>query len=318
MTTNPWKLKEEGLRYIWRAFAEANERATIELAVDGNPLEVNLDHQMLATLRLYGAQRVFGNEVYHIATHDISGSGQREGTEIADIAIVFWIIEKGRIAHAKVGLLQSKRLYADGITRYDLEAWRDSSNYADKDGPHDLCTGLQRSLHERMRFLGSDCRFRRESLYEAIDLHSKQVTKIQEYQDEMEKHGGKVPVYYLLYNPPELPWVVSVPATMQVSHFPNRLGARVVSADEILALRASHPGLRTPSHEQVEACSRLASTVEPGASGSLRLEDFVVSGLMRCPLGCITDHNNPEAIIDDICRRRTRKVRSTVVISVTR
>lgn len=100
-------------------FADANRSVTKKLSDIPTALEPTLDMSFIEALSrepMPPGSITAGWHVY-IETHFLGGTAMFYNWEIADIGLLIQIRHRGKLARAKIALLQSKRLYADEIRK---------------------------------------------------------------------------------------------------------------------------------------------------------------------------------------------------------
>jgi hypothetical protein len=121
------------------------------------------------------------------------------------------------------------------------------------------------------------------SEYKAFGVYDRQYKVIQEYEE-----ASKIPVYYLFYNPAELPWTVTLPSNSNVQiPAKNRVACRVVPAKALRNALAGASAGHHPTYAEVQALvdSRLVGSNR----GGWTLESFIVDWLLACKEGHISN-----------------------------
>ncbi len=195
--------------------------------------------------------------------------------EIADIGVLVMFRENGRLVRTKIALLQSKRLYAKEQSAVDdeIEDYKIGFGRLFYDGiqPHS-------QMAPRTFEFDESCR------YSALSVSDGQYRAIEDYE-----RARSVPVYYLLYNPLELPWAVTVPSTLGVA-LPkeNKMGTRVIPSAAVRAQNSTHAVKGAPT--VLDLRDSVPSTVSGWS-----LQHFVADRLLRCYEG----HQIKGAQLDD-------------------
>lgn len=174
--------------------------ATVSTKLSGAPTvyEQWLDHSLIDHLSHYETPRIFPSG-YAVSLHvRFAGGYSRywspwsERGEVADIGFVVRFVRAGRLEFSKVCLLQSKRLYS-------RETQEGNMNVPTWPAGAAVTLGRPRTF----RF-SEDCR------YEALRVGEAQWHHVRSFEED-ERHNGGFPVYYLFYNPLNLPLTVHSP-----------------------------------------------------------------------------------------------------------
>jgi hypothetical protein len=107
----------------------------------------------------------------------------------------------------------------------------------------------------------------------------------------------RIPVYYLLYNPRQMPWEATIPFTSKAPASRPPVGCRVVPARALALGLAARPKGTHPSYADV--CAALPKHFR-GTSrlGGWRIEDFVASELLSCREGYVVTQANDGSLIE--------------------
>jgi hypothetical protein len=264
--------------------------------------EEGLDLHLIAALNQVGPRILpTSGAAMEIQTHWLGGRRHFGGWEIADIALVIVVRRVGVLEARKVALLQSKRLYSKEIHGSELEAT-------------DYLVGIGRLIDKQEPIMSLTAQrtftFSNTSIYGALTAGSKQVKRIQDY---MQTHN--MPVYYSLYNPPQIPFKGKVPLLASERRVRTiKLGCRVLTAAEVHAVLNSMPTSRAPSF------SKLVSAIRPSAKDAYaahgwRLETFVADEVLRCREGRPFEAAQDEDL-DRLLYRRDAPIAAAVVITI--
>ena len=259
------RIPEDVLRWIRQVFADGNTRVTEKLIRNPNLPEESLDLSWIEHLsRLSAAERFPSGWIVRIESHYLGGLRHFRNWEIADIGLLVFLRLAPGSSVNKVALLQSKRLYPNGVpireeTRVDFEIGL--ARLAD---PEDIALPIGPS---------TEFRFTDESQYGALRRGSDQVGAISDYQAD-----AGLRVYYQLYNPWTIPFTQQIPLAGYVP--PDGapvLGVRVIPAQIVHAKLAEQDG----------AMPKLGDFAEMSLLPSYgwRLEEFVCDELLACREG---------------------------------
>jgi hypothetical protein len=273
-------------------FYRANRSVTERLLNIPNIRETTLDDGLVEALIPHSAPRRFGSgAVVEMQIHNIGGLRRLSSWETADIAVLVFVYEQGVLRDQKIGLLQSKRLYPT------------VGDVADED-PVGFMYGMNAFLRrEPGSVLGKIDRlyvFDRDSEYRAIAKGGHQSDVIADLNDQL----GEA-VYYLFYNPPDLPTTVRYPLEQVLCAPRPKLGSRVYRAAEIeLAMKGLAKG-RSPSIGQLEMVTR----------SNWRLETWAADLLLRCKVGQ-RFRGDRAAIVGRLLERRTGPIATAIAVSI--
>jgi len=254
-------LPEAVKNWAREVFARCNSTVTSKLSNQPNVHEEHLDHSFIESLSNHESPRLLENGwVVRVDTHFLGGLRHFDKWEIADIGILVLVKSGGRALLRKAAVLQSKRLYpTNGRVRnyHPIDFEIGIARLAD---PEDLSVTMLDPV---------DYKFESTSTYAAVRSDSDQVRAIDEYMQH-----AHVPVYYQLYNPWDIPWMMSLPSTgPRLPEASPQVGAKITPASELHRLLARSEGHTTPTFSD---CATLTTW---------RLEDFVADELLACREG---------------------------------
>ena len=152
--------------------------------------------------------------------------------------------------------------------------------------------------------------FNAECKYKAFRLGAKQEENIAAYIDV-----SGIPVYYLLYNPWQLPWSVTVPIT-NGGQLPEAcsVGCRVVPSPLLHRAFKGRPENSSPSYSDV--CDALPGEFEPGQHpGGWTLEHFAAELLLKCREGYHSDEGL-DARFQQLFGGRTQAIAAALSITI--
>lgn len=221
--------------------------------------------------------------------------------EIADIGLLVVFREGGRLLRSKVALLQSKRLYPD-------------EQEFDEDSPLDYMTGFGRlfrgddewaAITEPRRF-----GFTPDSRYKALLTGVTQYRNIASFESQCD-----VPVYYLLYNPLQIPSSTTLPLTGGASvSGVCEVGCRVVPARRLRAALAQRPDGHSPGYGELRSSlgDPFAADVHPAG---WRLEHFVVDLVLECEAGYVANDRKDDGLYY-VFNRRTGPIAAALAVTL--
>lgn len=222
--------------------------------------------------------------------------------EIADIGLLVLFRQGGNLLRSKVALLQSKRLYPDELD------W-------DEDSPLDYMIGFRRLLPDTdewsavmapRRFSFTD-----QSRYKALVTGHTQYKAITDYENHR-----KIPVYYLLYNPVQIPSASVLPIS------PDRpqtspscdVGCRVVPAGQLRTVLDGKPAGSSPAYGDLRSSLPMPFN-DPQHHAGWRLEHYVVNLLLECETGYIANSPN-DGGLNYIFNRRSGPISAALALTL--
>ena len=277
-------LPKEVVGWVRRVFADCNRFTTKKLSDIPTVHEPQLDMSFIESLSREPApppSMTAGWNVY-IETHFLGGRAMFRNWEIADIGLLIQLRQNGRLLRVKTGLLQSKRLYPDELRALpDLRRRYQEGFFSlmPTDEAHRETTRLRR-FH-----------FRPTSAYLAYEANGEQEERIRSYEQQR-----RIPVYYLFYNPRQIPWEATIPFTARAANSRPPVGCRVVPARHLAAAFAQMPKGEHPSYADV--CAALPKRFRGSSRlGGWRVEDFIASELLACREGYVVTQQNDKSLI---------------------
>jgi addiction module HigA family antidote len=297
------QIPEDAIELIREIFSRANRQTTNLLARHPSIHEEGLDFQLIASLDALGPRLLRRSRAaVLIESHWPGGRRNFESWAIADIALVIIVRRAGSLIVRKMVLLQSKRLYSHEMPVSELEQT-------------DYMTGIARRLIDRIEPIAPPTTprfysFTPDSVYAAIRAGSRQVQNIEDYERKT-----RIPVYYNLYNPPDLPYRSWVPRLSPdaVDALPV-IGCRIVSATDVHSALTAVPFSGALSYSAL--VSRLSRrTPDPSPAQGWRLESFVADELLRCREDALFEASQ-DARFDSLLYDRTAPNPAAVVITI--
>jgi hypothetical protein len=246
--------------------------------------------------------------VVEISTHYLGG-GRHFGDwpefprrwEIADIGFLVLFRQAGKLIRSKVALLQSKRLYPD-----ELE-W-------DEDSPLDYMIGFRRLFKENDEWAdvtaARSFSFTPKSRYKALMTGVRQYTAIAQYET-----ARNIPVYYMLYQPWQVPHTVVFPLTndFQVTGA-CEVGCRIVPARKLREALDDQPEGYSPAYGELRTVLDIPFDTDQHRGG-WRMEHFAVDLLLECEAGYIA--NSPsDGGLNYLFNRRTGPISAALAITI--
>jgi len=290
------------IEYVRQVFAAANDRVSRKMSNHPSMHEESLDHTLIDELTDAPAA-FFAAEgaAVRIESHWLGGRWMYGRWEIADIALMILLRRNGGLVQRKVALLQTKRLYSNEIAVETLE--RDDfeigiGRLGDRTDP-EIPMSRQRAFS-----------FDEESKYGAMSAGSDQVGRIEAYVRQR-----RIPVFYVLYNPRQLPCRGEYPALNGArSDEANLVGCRVQAMADVHGHLSS---LREGQHPTFGGLNEPGEGIEHKAGGSAgwRLEDFVADEVLRCRQGALFDGSADENL-EYLFYRRPAPIQAAIAITI--
>jgi hypothetical protein len=290
-------------------FRSCNERVSSVVTRVPTTHETTLDMAFMEHFASMAAPVQFPSGwMVEISTHFLGG-GRHYGDwpefprrwEIADIGFLVLFRQNGKLIRSKVALLQSKRLYPD-----ELE-W-------DEDNPLDYMIGFGRLFRPDDDWAAVTAprpfSFTQQSRYKAPMTGVRQYQAIARYETDR-----KIPVYYLLYHPWQVPHTVTFPLRpgYQVTETCD-VGCRVVPARQLRAALDGQPDGHSPAYGELQRALTSPFMANEHRSG-WRLEHFVVDLLLECQVGHVAQSPN-DAGLNYIFNRRTGPISASLALTI--
>ena len=231
--------------------------------------------------RHQGPVRLNSNWIVRIDAHFIGG-GRHFGTwEVADIGLMMIFRHNRKVVRSKISLLQSKKLYANSLN------YVEDSRYVRRFGlGRLLLTDDEHAAFVVDRLL----RFTLNSRYRAYRKGSDQ----QDAMGHFERRWG-TEMYYLFYNPLDIPLAVKMPME-EVPKLPeNSIGCRVVQKRDLDCALSSFSDGHSPSYVEVREALNSEYLGAPCAAG-WSLEEYAADLMLKCKIGLVDDSPSYESL----------------------
>jgi hypothetical protein len=286
-------------RWINSVFLNTNKVVTRKLSEIPTVHEPSLDMSFVESLSRVPVPPPIAGWRVQIQTHFLGGRALFMNWEIADIGLLVFIRQGGRLVRSKLALLQSKRLYPDEIKQLPDDRLRYEIGFATlSQSDEDYERALQpRAFH-----------FTDKSRYGAFVIEDRQHNAVRDYQ----KDKG-IPVYYMFYNPFSIPWTQTVPVSKAVLGRAPTVGIRVVPAETLFKKLAGLSAGQSPSFGDVASLAGEFGTKKNRAGW--RLEYFMAELLVPCHEGYITTDRDDRALFE-VFFRRSAPITAAIAIGV--
>ena len=285
--------------YLNDVFAGANHYASSYLTQVPNAHEPSLDTATITYIARKSRPVNFdSNWTIKLDTHFI-GSGHHWGRwEIADIGLLLMFRRGGDLLRTKVALLQSKRLYPNE------QKAEDQPNYIGLGALRESEQAFLDSISARTFAFGDDSR------YKALNVDDGQYSAINDYETL-----SQIPVYYLFYNPMEIPAAVEIPCRNPVEPQGEvKTGCRVLPCETFRKDVAPNMETLTPTYGDV--CYASTPPFDQDANnGGWRLEDFVVNRFLGCETGYRVDTDKDSTLLQ-LFNGRSAPIAAAISINI--
>lgn len=304
---NPWpSIPDDVVSWFRHVFADANRRVCERLVNLPNVRETSLDDGLIEALIPDSAPTLLpSGAIVQMDTHNIGGLRRLGGPpwdwdhpmrrrwETADIAILVHVYRRDALIAKKVGLLQSKRLYP---TNNDVDD-EDEVGFM-----HGMNAFLRRDGQRATAALHRQFSFTEDCIYGAIHAGDRQLELI----DNLNRDFGKA-VYYLLYNPDQVPRSIRYPLRQRVRVGDVAVGCRVVDADHVHQALAGLPVGGSPTYADLK---------KAGAASFWALETWAADLLLTCKVGEQFDDNRDDRV-HYFLERRSGPIGAALAASIT-
>jgi hypothetical protein len=303
----PWPhMPEDVVAWFRSIFAAANRRVCERLVNLPNVRETSLDDGLIEALIPESAPTLLpSGAIVRMDTHNIGGLRRLGGPrwdwgppylrrwETADIAILVFVYRGDTLVAKKIGMLQSKRLFPENN---DVEA-EDGINFL-----YGMNAFLRREGQQAAAALHRTFAFNDNCIYASITAGSDQPQTI----DRLNSEFGKA-VYYLLYNPHQMPFSVSYPLRERVRVEEIAVGCRVLDADHVHGALAGLAEGRSPSYAVLKGAA---------AASDWPLETWAADMLLTCQVGEQFNDDRDERV-HYFLERRSGPIGAALAASIT-
>ena len=285
--------------YVRNVFLVCNRRIGGKLAAVPNASEPSLDLTMIEQLSQFSAPTILPSDwTVRIDTHYLGGLRHFDRWEVADIGVLLFLRQAGKLVRSKVALFQSKRLYPD-------------SGDIDEEGAADYHIGFARLVPAGPSVSPMAIQhvfsFSEQSKYRALHVRDDQWRAIRQFQQ-----ARQIPIYYLLYNPWTIPFSQTFPLTRRPSlGKQSSVGCRIIPADVLMPSLSDRLDNYSPQFREV--CGLLRGPVR-NRSG-WRIEHFVSRLLLGCTHGRIFQ-DPADDDIESLFFRRSGPIAAAIGINV--
>lgn len=276
-------IPDDVVNYVRTHFANCNSSLATDLSTFPAIHEESLDMNFISYFsRQQALVKLPSDWIIRIDAHFIGG-GRHFGTwEVADIGLMMVFRHKGKVVRSKLSLLQSKKLYASNLK------YVEESEYVRRFGLGRLIV----SDDEHSELIADRVlAFTELSRYLAYKKGSDQ----QNAMAHFERRWG-TQMYYLFYNPLDIPHAAKMPLERVPNLGDNVVGARVVQKSELDNALGAFDTRYSPSYADIRDNLPRMSLGLSGAAG-WRLEDFASDLMLKCKAGLVDDSPNFESLL---------------------
>lgn len=294
------KVPNDVTEHVRRLFSTCNDEVSTEMCAFPAMREETLDTLFISRFaRGQAPKRLPSNWIVRIDTHFIGGGHHYGAWEVADIALMMVFRKNGIVIRSKIALLQSKKLYPNTLT-YNPEDWSNRSF-----GLGSMM--VPKDVHEEI-ITDRVLQFKNSSRYGAFKKNDNQQDTMGHFERRWDTE-----MYYLFYNPLDIPFSVKTPV-VEIPEFPaNIVGSRVIPKSSLDSALAKFPDGYVPSYEDVAKGVSESTHVGMHESG-WRLEDFAADFMLACKEGLIDDSENFESIAV-LANQKRRPISAAVSIT---
>jgi hypothetical protein len=286
-------IPKDAIEHFRSAFAEANRVATERIVNVPNIRETSLDDALVDALIPFSPpKRLRSGAVVEMDVHNIGGLRRIYRWETADIAILVFVYRGPKMIAQKIGMLQTKRLFPknNDVLDDDPEGFRYGMN-----------AFLNRDARSPLAVLNRKFVFDRSCVYGSLKAGSDQVTTI---NDLNMRFGDSV--YYMFYNPSNVPVTVQYPVKSKRPVTQVKLGSRVFLSKEVHAILETLDKGHSPT---------LKAIMEGGPASKWCLEEWVADHLLTCKVGRRFDDSNKDDVYM-LLERRSGPIGAAIAVSV--
>jgi hypothetical protein len=276
-------IPQDALNYLRNHFATCNLMLASDLSTFPPIYEPALDMHLIdywsrnqAPVKLESGCIVKA-DAYYI------GGGRHFGTwEVADIGILIIFRNNGKVIRSKLAFIQSKKLFANPLVYKKLDSY--SVGY----GMGRLLRGdeeYEELIKPRLLRFGVD------SKYVAFQLNNEQQHAMKGFQERF-----KMTMYYLFYNPIDIPHEIVMPLEARPTFLENKIGCRIIPKPHLdKALKSYSPGY-IPSYGNIKD-NLDGEFREPQHRAGWKLEYFITDLLISCKEGVIDDSPDYQTVL---------------------
>jgi len=295
------EVPDDARAWIRAVFRACNEKVSTMLAEMPTTHEATLDLAFVAKAAEFSAPiRLPSEWIVRVDTHFLGGRRHFYNWEIADIGVLIHFRRGGKLVKGKIALLQSKRLYARE------EDYEEDERVDYEIGFARLFRGdasTEAIIAPRVFAFGDDSRYR------ALKVGDQQYEAVESYEAQR-----GIPVYYMLYHPPRIPFATEIPrvAASPIAH-ELEIGTRIVPGTNLRAALASKPTGYSPYYKDLNTLRtkpEASTTTPPG----WLIEEFIADLALDCKVGYLTKKESDEGL-RQIFYRRSGPIAAAIAVT---
>ena len=295
-----YNIPEEVIDYVRSHFANCNNQLSQSLSMFPGIREESLDNNFISYFsRVGGPVKLNPNWNIRFEAHFIGGGRHYKTWEVADIGLMIIFRKKGKIVRSKMAFLQSKKLYADNVKAPERDPY----------GRMGMGRLLDTEAEHLEKVNMKTLKFEEKSKYKAFKKESEQQHAMSSFQ---RKFG--INMYYLFYNPLNIPHTITSPFEGQPDLSENKVGCRVVTKDFLDEALKIHPKNKVPSFGDIKYMLP-GEFMQEEHAGGWRFEYFVADLIMRCKEGLIDDSPNFETL-QELLYQKSRPISAALSITI--
>lgn len=268
--------------FMAQLFRACNDSVSRQLSIFPNTHEEALDQLLISEFaKMQGPIKLSSDWVIRIDAHYIGGGRHFRNSEIADIGLMLMFRRNGKLLRSKLVFLQSKKLYGSTVVHREYDPY-----YRQGMGRLLLTEEEHIDLVKRRNI-----RLTTKSRYRALKTKDTQTQNMRDFATRY-----RIDLFYLLYNPYVLPWLIATPVSTLPEPVQNVVGCRIIPAKNVTDCLAKKKAGYNPSYNDLEAAFS-GRNLDVEATAGWRLEDFASKLFLACHVGFIDDSPNFEAMV---------------------
>jgi len=295
---NMIQLPQDVIKYLQTRISECNHNVSYNLSTFPFTHEEALDHKLIGEFIGQGPRKFGSGWTVRFDAHYIGGGRHYRTFEVADLGLMVIFRKKGKIIRSKLAFIQSKKLYVNTLKFKEFDPYY-------RQGMGRLLVSEEEHL-ELVKY--QILKYTEESKYKALKIGSE--------QEDVMRHFSKrfdVKLYYLFYNPCNIPWGIKSPVEELPNIEQNLIGCRVIPKPELDKALKIFDKDHSPSFGDIKY--QLDSmNFEKEHDAGWRLEYFINDLLIGCKEGLIDDSPNFETL-RELLSQKTSPISSALSIT---
>lgn len=275
-------LPEDVKHFMAKHVADCNDKIASNLSVFPNTHEESLDLTFISHFASKEGPIKFGSGwTVRFDAHYIGGGRHYRNWEVADLGLMVIFRRAGKIVRSKLAFLQSKKLYANTVKYKPIDPY--------------YRMGMGRLLvtePEHLELVEAKLlKYEEKSKYKAFKKDNDQQQAMSSFSD---RFGVKM--YYLFYNPVEIPWRIKSPVDTFPSITANKIGCRVIPKPFLDNALKGYERNHVPSYGDIKYLLE-GDFSKDGHEAGWRMEYFINDLFTGCKEGLIDDSPNFQTMI---------------------